>query len=229
MSISTSFSTLSSLSEKPRTKPASEKRSAFLALLAAAASVAALHGCAAAKPMRYYQLSVPKDMAQAEPNPSGISLALGPLVSSHLYREDRIVFSSSEEQMGTYEYQRWTEPPAEMIDEVLLRELRASGRYREVFSQRSSSRADYVLRGRLYDFKEVSGQPLQARVTLEWELHDAKTGSIVWTHHYGQDEPVSGKDVPAMVTALDHNVQRAVNEVKAGLEQYFASLANTAK
>ena len=70
--------------------------------------------------MQYYQLTVPNDVAQAEPNASGISLALGPLTSSHLYREDRIVYSSGAEQMGTYEYQRWTEPPAEMISEVLL-------------------------------------------------------------------------------------------------------------
>jgi ABC-type uncharacterized transport system auxiliary subunit len=63
-----------------------------------------------------------------------------------------------------------------------------------------------------------------ARVTAEWELYDAKTGSTVWSHHYSKDEPVSGKDVPAMVAALDKNVQRAVGEVKAGLDQYFASL-----
>ncbi len=126
--------------------------------------------------------------------------------------------------MGTYEYQRWTEPPAEMIEEVLLRELQASGHYREVFSQRSASHADYVLRGRLYDFKEVAGSPLQARVTVEWELHEVKSGSTVWSHHYTHDEPVSGKDVPAMVAALDHNVQRAVNELKGGLDQYFASV-----
>jgi ABC-type uncharacterized transport system auxiliary subunit len=192
--------------------------------LLAAAPLAVLAGCGAAKPMKYYQLSVPTEMAQVEPNATGISLALGPLVASHLYREDRIVYSEGAEQMGTYEYQRWTEPPAEMIDEVLLRELRASGRYREVFSQRSSSHADYVLRGRLYDFKEVSASPLVARVTLEWELHDVKSGSIVWSHHYGHDEAVSGKDVPAMVAALDRNVQRAVSEVKAGLEQYFATV-----
>ena len=207
-------------------KLASSKWLATASFLVATVSVVALHGCAAAKPMRYYQLSVPKDMAQAESNPSGISLALGPLVASHLYREDRIVYSSGAEQMGTYEYQRWTEPPAEMIDEVLLRELRASGHYREVFSQRSASRTDYVLRGRLYDFKEVSGDPLQARVTIDWELHDTKTGSIVWTHHYGHDEPVSAKEVPALVTALDHNVQSAVNDVKVGLDEYFAKVAN---
>lgn len=193
-------------------------------VLLAALPAAFLAGCGAARSTQYYQLSMPHDIAPAEPNATGISLALGPMTSSHLYREDRIVYSSGAEQMGTYEYQRWTEPPAEMISEVLLRELRASGRYREVYSRRSSTRADYVLRAQLYDFKEVPGSPLTARVTADWELYDEKTGMSVWTHHYSKDEPVSGKDVPAMVAALDRNVQRAVGEVKAGLDQYFASL-----
>jgi ABC-type uncharacterized transport system auxiliary subunit len=185
---------------------------------------ASLAGCGATRPMQYYQLTVPADVHHGETNPSGISLALGPLVSSHLYREDRIVFGSGTQQMGTYEFQRWTEPPAEMIEEVLLRELRASNRYREVFTQRSASHADYVLRGRLYDFKEVSGSPLQARVTVEFELRDTKSGATVWSHYYNHDEPVNGKDVPAMVAALDHNVQRGVEEIKVSLEQFFSSL-----
>ena len=197
---------------------------AVCALATVALALAA--GCGAARPMQYYQLSVPTDLAQAPPNASGVALALGPLVASHLYREDRIVYGSGGEQMGTYEYQRWTEPPAEMIQEVLLRELRASGRYREVTPQRSSGHTDYVLRGHLYDFKEVAGSPLIARVTAEWELYDVKSGATVWTHHYGHDEPVSGKDVPAMVTALNQNVHKAVGELKAGLEQYFSSVAS---
>jgi cholesterol transport system auxiliary component len=193
-------------------------------ILLAMVVVGGLAGCGATRPMQYYQLTVPPDVHHGETNASGISLALGPLVASHLYREDRIVFSSGPQQMGTYEFQRWTEPPAEMIQEVLLRQLRASNRYREVFTQRSASRSDYVLRGRLYDFKEVNGSPLQARVTVEFELKDMKSGSTVWSHYYNHDEPVSGKDVSAMVAALDRNVQRGVGEVKASLEQYFSSL-----
>lgn len=188
-----------------------------------AMSALVLSGCGAARPMHYYQLSVPANMTQAQPNPSGASLALVPLLSSNIYRDDRIVYSEGPEEMGTYEYQRWTEPPAAMIDEVLLRELRASGHFREVVTQRSASHADFVLRGRLYDFKEVSGSPLLARVTLEWELFDSKSGAMVLSHHYGHDEPVASKDVPAMVAALDRNVQSAVNEMKASLDQYFAT------
>ena len=46
----------------------------------------------------------------------------------------------------------------------------------------------------------------------------------MWSHYYNHDEPVNGKDVPAMVAALDRNVQRGVEEIKASLEQFFSSL-----
>jgi len=189
-----------------------------------AMTVGWMAGCGGGRPMQYYQLTVPADKPRSEANASGVSLALGPLMTSHLYREDRIVYSADTTRMGTYEFQGWTEPPAEMIQEVLLRGLRASGRYRDVSLQRSNSRADYVLHGRLYDFKEIAGEALQARVTAEFDLKDVKSGETVWSHYYNHDEPVSGKDVPAMVAALDRNVQRGVEEIKASLDQYFSSL-----
>jgi ABC-type uncharacterized transport system auxiliary subunit len=181
-------------------------------------------GCGAARPSKYYQLTVPGDLAPvADPNPNPVTLLLGPLTSSHLYREDHIVYSSGGQNMGTYEYQRWAEPPTEMMDEVLFRQLRASGRYRAVNSMRSNARGDYLLHGRLYDFKEISGNPLVARVAFELELKDTKTGATVWTHFYAHDEPVSGKDIAAVVAALDHNVQSGISEMKASLEQYFSA------
>ncbi len=61
------------------------------------------------------------------------------------------------------------------------------------------------------------------RVAFELEMRDLKTGATVWTHYYTHDEAVDGKDVPAVVAALDKNVQRGVKEVVASLDQYFAS------
>ena len=79
------------------------------------------------------------------------------------------------------------------------------------------------MRGRLYDFKEVTGGQMATKVTLELEMRDLKTGATVWTHYYTHDEPTSGKDVPAVVASLDANVQRCVREVVESLDQYFAS------
>jgi ABC-type uncharacterized transport system auxiliary subunit len=181
-------------------------------------------GCGAVRPSKYYQLSLPNDLSSAKAaDPLPVTLLIGRLKASHLYREDRIVYSSKNEQMGTYEYQRWAEPPTEMIGEVLLRELRAAGHFTGVYTQSGEAGGDYLLHGSLFDFKEVSGEPVLARLSLELELRDMKTGSTVWTHSYNHDEPVDAKDISAIVAALSKNVQRAVNETRTSLDEYFAS------
>ena len=196
------------------------RRAVALLLLCAGLSA----GCGAARPARYYELTVPREKETDPPGPVyEVRLLLGPIIASHLYREDHIVYGTTTEQMGTYEYERWAEPPTEMIQDVLLRALRASGRYRSVYAQRSSIRGDYLLHGELYDFKEITGSAMSARLVLELELRDTRTGITVWTHLYNHDEPVSGKGVSEVVAALDHNVQRATNEFTASLAQYFST------
>ena len=125
--------------------------------------------------------------------------------------------------MGTYEYQRWAEPPSEMISDVLLRELQQSERYQHIYFLRSDVRGDYVLRVRLYDFREIDGNGVAARVAFELELRDSKTGATVWSRSYWHDEPVKGKDVSAVVAAMDRNVQSGLSEVLEGLDQYFST------
>jgi ABC-type uncharacterized transport system auxiliary subunit len=183
-----------------------------------------LGGCGAARPAKYYQLSLSTDNAADSPRDVyPVTILMGPIMSSHLYREDHIVYGSNGENMGTYEYQRWAEPPTEMIQDVLFRALRSSGCYRSVYAQRSSIRGDYLLHGHLYDFKEVTGSSMSARFALELELRDTKTGNTVWNHLYNHDEPVSGKSVSAVVAALNRNVQRATAEFTASLAQYFSA------
>ncbi len=190
-------------------------------MLALALLVAA--GCGAARPSKYYQLTVPANSAPvANSDTLPITLLIGRVTAPALYREDQIVYSSGAESMGTYEYQKWSEPPTEMISEVMLRQFRASGRYHGVYNLRSDIRGDFLLHGHLFDFKEVEGSPLVGRVTLELELRDIKTSTVVWTHFYTHDEPASGKDIGSVVAALDKNVQQGIAEFRASLDQHFA-------
>jgi len=187
-----------------------------------------LDGCGAARPSKFYQLAVPGDTApRAEPAAYPVTLLLGPIGTSSLYRDDRIVYTSNEEAMGTYEYERWAEPPSELIREVLFRELQASRRYQGIYSLRSDVHGDYVLRGHLFDLRELDGKILAARVTFEFELHDSRTGATVWKRYYSHDEPVDGKGVSAVVAALNRNVLSGLNEVTEGLDQYFSSHQST--
>ena len=106
-----------------------------------------------------------------------------------------------------------------------------ASRYEHVYSLRSNVRGDYVLRGHLCDFRNLEGDGMAARVVFDFELRDSKTGATVWNHSHSHDEPVKGKDVSAVVAAMDRNVQKGLPEVLSGLDHYFsahASVASTA-
>jgi ABC-type uncharacterized transport system auxiliary subunit len=195
-----------------------------IAVVGVALAVGALAGCGATRPSKYYQLEVPKaspSAAAREPYP--VALLVGRLTAPHLYRDDRIVYRTGPGQLNTYEYHRWAEPPTEMLEAILLRLLRDSGRYRTVQLLRSNARGDYILRGRVHNFEEVSEASLAGRVAFEIELYDLKTGTTVWSQFYSQDEPASGKSVADVVAALNRNAQRGLEQIAAGLDQYFTT------
>lgn len=196
-------------------------------LFALTLSLGVLAGCGAARPNKFYQITVPPDTGQgSHPAPFPVTLLVGPIKSSQLYREDHIVYTSEAQAMGTYQYHRWAEPPTEMIRDVLSRELRLSGRYRNVYSLGSDVRGDYLLRGQLYDFREIEGNSVVVRVTLEFELRDTRTGTTVWTRYFSHDEPVNGKDISGVVAAMDRDVQGGLHELANGLDQYFSGISS---
>ena len=184
--------------------------------------LARVTACGAVRPSKFYELDIPEtSMAPAGAPRFQTDLLVGRIIAPHLYRDDRIVYRTGTTQLGTYEYHRWAEPPADTIESLFVRTLRASGQYRSVQSLRSNARGDYILRGRLHELDEITGSSLMARVDFEVELYSQKSGTIVWAHHYNQDEPVNGKKVSDVVDALNRNLKRAIDQVDAGLADHF--------
>jgi len=190
--------------------------------LALMAFVLPVGGCGHMQPVRYYEISYPP-INPAKQEPLNATLLVRAFKTSHLYREDRIVYGSGPEEMGTYQNERWSEPPAEMLQNALVRQLRSTGHFSLVTALRSDSTGDFVLMGHLYDFKEVDGNGVVARISFDAELRDLKAGKTLWTFTYDHDEPCNGKGVPAVVAAMDRNVQRSVREVEAGIQQALAA------
>jgi len=185
-----------------------------------------LTGCGAARPSKCYQLTVPAASTSVTVAPYRVTLLVGPITASHLFRDDQIVYRSTGQAVGTYEYHRWAEPPPEMIEDILLQELRASGRFQHVYAESSDVRGRYLLRGRLYDFSEVDASQLAARVAFHFELFDVQAGTTVWSRSYSHDERVHRKDVAALAAAIDRNVQSGLGEIIKGLDQYFSTAAS---
>ena len=179
-------------------------------------------GCAKAKPVHYYQIMYPPSTI-AGANSLDVSIMVRHFITSHLYREDRIVFGTNAEEMGIYQNERWAEAPTDMLQNALVRGLRASGRFGSVTHLRSDSEGDFILSGHLFEFKEMDVNGPQARLTYDVEMRDVKTNQLVWTYAYNHDEPATGKAVAGVASAMSKNVADSVKQVQAGLEEYFRS------
>ncbi len=182
-----------------------------------------LASCGATRPNKYYALEAPADVPVAGPT-FPVSLLVGRVTAPHLYRDDRIVFRHASGEMGAYETQRWAEPPPDMIEAIVLRSLRASGKFRSVQNLRSNAHGSHVVRGRLAELSEVAeGSAVHsARVELEFELYDQEAGAVVWSHAYREEQAVTGGDFTGLVGTINSIVNHIVGQATSEIEQYFA-------
>jgi ABC-type uncharacterized transport system auxiliary subunit len=187
-----------------------------------AAGVIVAVGCGSPRPISYYAIQIPAAPAPAT-HRYPIDLAVGRVTGSDLLEASPIVYKTSRNQIATYQYHRWSEAPVNMVQSKLARLLRTSGDYQSINGSAGAAGGEFVVRGRLYELEEVDGDTISGLVSMEFELYNRKTGRIVWSQFYSRNEPVAGKQVPAVVQALDRNLDRGLNEVVAGLGHYFAA------
>ena len=115
-----------------------------------------LSGCGKTKPIRYYTIQSSTAPGFSSGTPS-VSLLVADISGPEIFEDSPIAYRIGTNEMGTYQYSRWIEPPVEMVQGNLIRLLRSSGNYQSVASLGSASDGQFVVRGRLYDFEEVDG------------------------------------------------------------------------
>ena len=192
-----------------------------LGISSAVLAVVLLSGCAKPRAIKYYQITYPSNVSVSQ-EMIDTMLLVRSFDASHLYLDDRIVYGYDSPEMGTYEDERWAEPPVEMLRDAIVRGLRSSGMFKGgVYIARSDLGGRYLLTGHLYDFRELDAATVSARLAFEARLWDRKTRTLVWSHSYSFDEPAAEKSVSAVAAAMDRNVQRSVQAIAADLTEHF--------
>lgn len=185
-------------------------------------SVAAMliSACGSGRPIHYYTMQLPPAPAPSK-SVFPVSLLIGRITAPEILQDELIVYRSGPNEIGTYAYHQWVEPPATMVKDMLLRQLRGSGKYGYVDELGSAAQGKYVLHGKLYDFEEVDAGSIGALVSMEFELFDRRKGKTVWTHFYSHRAPVEGKEIPDVVAALNRNLVQGLTDIAASLDAYF--------
>jgi ABC-type uncharacterized transport system auxiliary subunit len=173
-----------------------------------------LSGCVRAKFPNYYALDVP-----APPDPpakEGVraSLAVREFRSPTYLHQGAIVYKTSPEQIGFYNYQRWAVDPREVVTNAVTDRLRASGNFTQVKVYDGRSDIDYILTGRLEKLEEIDYEGgVKVEVAISAQMTNLSTGSAVWTNTVDEVGIVGQRDVPAVVSEMNRTMERAIEKL----------------
>lgn len=138
--------------------------------------------------------------------------------ASHLLRQDRIVYFSSDNELNFYQRHRWADSPTRLVQSALIRQLRAANLFDDIVPYRAQKGLDYVLRGHLLSMEEVDApEEIKARFALELELVRQEDDHVVWTGRHSCERGVATKSVPAVVESLSGCVQESLGELTRSL------------
>src|SRR6266700_6947552 len=118
------------------------------------ATLIILVGCGgAAKYPNYYTLHIQPPVDPPAQQGVRTSLAVREFRSPAYLRQGAIVYKTSPEQIGFYNYHRWAVDPREFVTNAVADRLRASGNFAQVRSYDGRPDVDYVLSGRLEELE----------------------------------------------------------------------------
>jgi ABC-type uncharacterized transport system auxiliary subunit len=177
-------------------------------------------GCAPHR-VQYYQISTV--VKPSVPVETGPVILVGRISTPQALEDGRIRYREGLNQVGGYEYHRWTDPPGIMVKESLIHALRASGKYKAVQDAGSSAAGDYTVRGKLLEFSELDGNGIMTRISLDLELREAKTGRLVWNGVLTHDDPVQAKKVADVVESLDRNLQVVLADAASAIGSHVSA------
>jgi ABC-type uncharacterized transport system auxiliary subunit len=172
----------------------------------------ALTGCGGAvKYPNYYTLNVPPPPDPPAQEGVHASLAVREFRSPSYLHQGAIVYKTSPEQIGFYNYHRWATDPREFVTNAVTDRLRASGKFKQVKLYDGRSDIDYVLSGLLEKLEEVDYEGgVKVEVAISAQMTKLGTGEVVWTNAVSEVGTVGQRNVPAVVSEMNRTMERAV-------------------
>lgn len=194
-------------------KKSMKKHPTTVSLVVAALII--LAGCGGAvKYPNYYTLRVPPPPDPPVPENVRATLAVREFGSPTYLRQGAIVYKTSPEQIGFYNYHRWAVDPRQFLTNAVTDRLRASGKFAQVRTYDGRSDVDYVLSGRLEELNEIDYESgVKVQVAISAQMVSLATGATVWTNAVSEVGTVSQRDVPAVVSAMSSTMGRAIEKL----------------
>jgi ABC-type uncharacterized transport system auxiliary subunit len=191
----------------------------IITVLAEIAIITALTACGGKiRYPNYYTLNLP-----APPDPpaaEGVrtSSAVREFQSPGYLRQGPIVYRSTPEEIGFYEYHRWATDPRALVTNAVVDHLRASGQFALVSTYDGRPDHDYVFSGKLEKLEEVDyNAGVKVEIAMSAQIIRAKTGTTVWSNAVSEVGTVSQRSVPGVVSQMNQTMSIAIDKLLASV------------
>jgi len=179
------------------------------------AALVSLTGCAGkVKYPSYYTLNLP-----APPDPPATenvhaTVAIREFQAPAYLKQGAIMYKTSPEQIGFYAYHRWATNPCDLVTNSVIERVRAGGHFARVKLYDGRPDIEYVLSGRLEKLEEVDYKGgVKVEVAISAQMTNLATGATVWTNAVSEVGDVDKGDVPAVVSEMNHTMERAIEKL----------------
>jgi ABC-type uncharacterized transport system auxiliary subunit len=172
----------------------------------------------------YYTLNLP-----APPDPpsqDGVrsSIAVREFQAPGYLRQGPIVYRSTPEEIGFYEYHRWAADPRILVTAAVIDHLRASGQYSTVSMYNGGQDNDFIFSGKLEKLEEVDFEAgVKVEVAVSAQVTRVKTGATVWSNAVSEVATVSQRSVPGVVSQMNRTMEIAINKLLSTVPAPLAS------
>jgi cholesterol transport system auxiliary component len=151
--------------------------------------------------------------------------------SSDALDRPRIAVIPQGDVVSSYKGARWSDPAPVLLRNRLTDAFLRDGRIQSISTDESNLQADFELGGELQAFQsEYRGQAIEVVIRLDARLSDERQ-RIIASRRFEVHQPVSGKQVPAVVAAFGQASDSLANQmvqwtVEQGQRRYATAPKN---
>lgn len=174
----------------------------------------ALAGCGHVRYPAYYTLNLPPPPDPPAPESVRTSIAVREFQAPAYLRQGPIVYRSTPEEIGFYEYHRWAADPRQLVTGAILDHLRSSGKFSLVSRYDGRPDIDYVFSGKLEKLEELDYEGgVKVEVALTGQITRLSTGTAVWNNAVSKVGTVSHRSVSGVVDQMNRTMELAIDEL----------------
>jgi ABC-type uncharacterized transport system auxiliary subunit len=186
--------------------------------------LAALAGCGRVRYPKYYTLNVPPPPDPVAEGSTRTSIAVREFQSPVYLRQGPIVYRTTPEEIGFYEYHRWATDPRVLVTSAVADHLRASRQFSAVSTYNGHPESDYIVSGKLEKLEELDYESgVKVQVAMSVQITRVGTGATVWSNAVSEVGTVSQRSVPGVVSQMNRTMELAINKLLSTIPTALAS------